>query len=183
VPRSIAFLRAVNVGGRFVKMDVLANHLRKLGHAEVSAFVASGNMVFRSGARSTALLAASLQEALAVRLGFASDVFVRSEPELQAAAARAAALEPRVAPPGEVDALFLAQPLTPAQVAALQALRSPTDEFVVDDAEVYWLCGRKQSDPMFSNILFERKVRAKATMRRASMPAGLAERLRAGKAA
>ena len=39
MPRLVAFLRAVNVGGRFVKMDVLANHLRKLGHAEVSAFV------------------------------------------------------------------------------------------------------------------------------------------------
>ena len=182
MPRYVAFLRAVNVAGRCVKMDVLANHFRRLGHAEVSTFIASGNVVFRSGARSTALLAASLQEALAVRLGFASDVFVRSESELQAVAARAGALEPRVAPQGEVDVLFLAQPLTPA-VAALQALRSPTDEFVVDDAEVYWLCGRKQSDPMFSNILFERKVRAKATMRRTSMPAGLAERLRAGKAA
>ncbi len=44
----VAFLRAVNVGGRLVKMDVLRGIFEKLGLTEVSTFIASGNVIFES---------------------------------------------------------------------------------------------------------------------------------------
>ena len=44
----VAFLRAVNVGGRIVKMAELKKIFEAAGLAEVATFIASGNVIFRS---------------------------------------------------------------------------------------------------------------------------------------
>ena len=41
MPRYVAFLRAVNVGGRVVKMDVLRKAFESLGFARVETFIAT----------------------------------------------------------------------------------------------------------------------------------------------
>ena len=51
MPRCIAFLRAVNVGGRLVKMDALRSAFEALDLADVSTFIASGNVLFETRAR------------------------------------------------------------------------------------------------------------------------------------
>ncbi len=57
MPRYVAFLRAVNVGGRIVKMDELRRLFAGAGFADVETFIASGNVIFdyhgqaRPGAR------------------------------------------------------------------------------------------------------------------------------------
>lgn len=48
--RYIAFLRAINVGGHTVKMDVLRAHFTRLGLANVETFIASGNVIFDAAA-------------------------------------------------------------------------------------------------------------------------------------
>ena len=42
----IAFLRAINVGGRNVKMDALRQIFVEMGFAHVETFIASGNVIF-----------------------------------------------------------------------------------------------------------------------------------------
>jgi len=42
--RYIAFLRAINVGGHTVKMDLLRGLFAGLGYAGVETFIASGNV-------------------------------------------------------------------------------------------------------------------------------------------
>ena len=74
----VAFLRAINVGGRFVKMAVLAQHFRALGHGDVQTYINSGNVVFRSSSRSTHTLAAAIEAGLPPRLGFDTHAFVRT---------------------------------------------------------------------------------------------------------
>ena len=56
--RYVAFLRAINVGGRVVKMDDLRRHFVSMGLSDVQTFIASGNVIFESPARSTARLEA-----------------------------------------------------------------------------------------------------------------------------
>jgi uncharacterized protein (DUF1697 family) len=51
--RFVAFLRAVNVGGHVVKMDVLKRHFEKMGFSDVETFIASGNVVRLPPARQT----------------------------------------------------------------------------------------------------------------------------------
>ena len=57
MPRYVAFLRAINVGGTgTVRMDVLRRIFEGLGFSEVASFIASGNIIFEASARSTAAL-------------------------------------------------------------------------------------------------------------------------------
>ena len=47
MPRFVAFLRALNVGGaHVVKMDALKRHFEAMGFTDVETFIASGNVVF-----------------------------------------------------------------------------------------------------------------------------------------
>jgi uncharacterized protein (DUF1697 family) len=45
----IAFLRAINVGGRLVKMEDLKKMLAMPGMKNISTYIQSGNVVFESG--------------------------------------------------------------------------------------------------------------------------------------
>ncbi len=51
MPRCIAFLRAVNVGGRIVKMDALRGHFEAAGFTSAETFIASGNVIFDTKAK------------------------------------------------------------------------------------------------------------------------------------
>ena len=44
----IAFLRAINVGGRIVKMDALRKIFSDMGFTSVETFIASGNVIFEA---------------------------------------------------------------------------------------------------------------------------------------
>jgi uncharacterized protein (DUF1697 family) len=75
--RLIALLRAVNVGGRKLPMAELRALCVELGWTEVETFIQSGNVVFGAAGQGDAL-EAELEEAIARRFGFHSDVMVRS---------------------------------------------------------------------------------------------------------
>ena len=64
MPRYVAFLRAVNVGGRIVKMDALRGHFAAAGFANVETFIASGNVIFDTRAKAGPALEAKIEAAL-----------------------------------------------------------------------------------------------------------------------
>ena len=84
MPRLIAFLRAINVGGHTVKMERLRALFTEVGLERVETFIASGNVIFEAeGARPEALekqIEAHLQQAL----GYAVATFIRTPAELAA---------------------------------------------------------------------------------------------------
>ncbi|MBL8057084.1 MAG: DUF1697 domain-containing protein, partial [Anaerolineales bacterium] len=82
MPRCIAFLRAINVGGHTVKMDVLRRHFQSLGYSEVETFIASGNVIFTTPRRQLAALEAEIAGRLEAALGYAVATFIRTEAEL-----------------------------------------------------------------------------------------------------
>lgn len=165
-PTHIAFLRAINVGGRFVKMDALCRHFRALGHQQVGSFINTGNIWFSPAGSPGKALGGSLSEGLAPLLGFSSDAFVRSRAQLQVAVT-AASLLPRP-PDGDVNILFLAAPLTVEQANALNSLRSALDVLQVQGRELFWASTVSQSESKLSNAVFERKLKLRTTLRRVS---------------
>lgn len=173
----VAFLRAINVGGRFVKMATLAQHFRALGHDEVETYINSGNVVFRSVSRSAASLAAAVESGLSPKLGFETHAFVRTAAQVHEIAARGQALVDANPALADVNVGLLGRPLNAEQIAALHGLRSGVDDFVVQGAEVYWLCRVKQNESKFSNAVFERKLKTRTTFRRVNMLQGLSQQL------
>lgn len=178
MPTVVAFLRAINVGGRFLKMAELSAHFTALGAAGVRTYINSGNVVFETRARHLPRLASTLESGLEPLLGFRSEVFLRTADEVQDIARHAQALQAQLPPEGEVNVAFLQAPLSPEQVGALQALETDLDRFVQRDGELVWLCQGSQSQSRFSNAVLERRLRLRCTFRRARMLAGLSEQLR-----
>lgn len=173
----VAFLRAINVGGRFLKMDALAAHFEDLGFSEVSTFINSGNVLFHSRARDLPALAVRTEPALQAKLGFLSEVFLRRASQVQAIAEEAVALQEGLGSSGEVNVAFLSQALSDAQWSELKRLRTDLDDFAHTGQEVYWICRGNQMDSRFSNAVMERRLRLRCTFRRASMLQKLAARL------
>lgn len=165
MPRTLAFLRAINVGGRTVSMKRLTGLFEDLGLEEVETFLASGNVIFKSKPGRRAALAGAIEARLKAALGFDVATFLRSDAEVAAVAAHRAFPAKQRAGAGALVVGFLAEPLSEARVKTLMELRTDSDDFHVNGTEIYWLCRTKQSDSEFSNALFERKLKVATTFR------------------
>jgi uncharacterized protein (DUF1697 family) len=86
----VALLRGINVGGKNrVAMADLREVVADLGHADVSTYIQSGNVLFSPdpGDADTSALAAAMAAAITDRLGVSAPVVVLSRDELAAAIA------------------------------------------------------------------------------------------------
>ena len=104
----VALLRGINLGGRNkVAMADLREVVAELGHADVSTYIQSGNVLFSPDAADgdPAALAAALAAAITAKLGVTAPVVVLSGDEL--AAVIAANPFPDEADPKRVHAVLL----------------------------------------------------------------------------
>lgn len=176
--RYVAFLRAINVGGRVVKMDRLRTLFEQLGYTEVRTFIASGNVIFSSASRNVAGLESGIAGHLEKALGYEVATFVRSAAEVR----RMAAFAPF--PPADSEApgtrvyvgLFEA-PLSPAGRKSLQAFRSGGDDFHAGAKELYWMCRVPLLESKVSYARLEKAFGQRATFRNTSTIRRIAESL------
>ncbi len=82
VPSYIAFLRAVNVGGRQLKMAEARAVLQENGFADVQSHIQTGNLLVSSPLRSVAKVEQAVGAALAAHTGFEVVAIVRRPAEL-----------------------------------------------------------------------------------------------------
>lgn len=163
--RTIAFLRAINVGGHTVKMDSLHGIFESLGLSNVETFIASGNVVFETAAKDTKSLEAKIAKKLMEELGYDVATFIRADDELAAIANYKpfpkSVLEAAVA----LNVAFLAEPLDGVAKKKLMELKTEIDDFHVHGREIYWFCLKKQSESTFSNAVLERTLGIQSTLR------------------
>src|SRR6186713_2332596 len=147
MPRYVALLRAINVGGRTVPMA----RLKKLFEAQcrctnVSTFIASGNVLFDSTTSDAKALETRIAADLERELGYEVGTFLRTPLEL----ARVANHDPfsgkSDAPDVSLYVMFLPSALPAKAKAALLALETPSDSFHVRGREIFWLVRGKLLD-------------------------------------
>lgn len=135
--RYVAFLRAINVGGRFVKMEVLRDHFAALRFADVETFIASGNVLFSTSSVDATALEQRIERRLEQALGYAVATFVRTPAEL------AVLVRDEPYPHRDESATlwtgFLKSSVPVAVRDALHALSSDAEEVDVRGREVFWL--------------------------------------------
>lgn len=165
MPRTIAFLRAINVGGHNVKMEQLRTLFEQLGFDAVETFIASGNVVFETDAAPDAALEADIEAHLKAALGYDVATFLRTDAEVAAVAAHEPLPAAAMAGIAAFNIGFLASPLTADEIGNLTAFNNEIDDFHSHGREVYWLCRVRQSDSKFNNNAFERALRRRATFR------------------
>jgi uncharacterized protein (DUF1697 family) len=138
----VALLRGINVGGRNkVAMSDLREITASLGHADVTTFIQSGNVLFTTQESGTTKLADALEQAIAGRLGLRPAVVVLTRDEL--ADVVAANPYPPKIDPRRLHAVFRRAEMTPADVAAVAeaqqraAGKGSRDEATVIGATLY----------------------------------------------
>ena len=161
----IAFLRAINVGGHTVKMDVLRQQFEVLGFSSVETFIASGNVVFETTAKNARTLEKTIAQQLRATLGYEVATFIRTDAEL-AAIAQYQPFSPAALKTAQaLNIAFLADALDAASQKKLLALKTDIDDFHVHGREVHWLCRQKQSESTFSNVVLEKTIGRSSTIR------------------
>lgn len=179
MPRYAALLRAINVGGRTVKMSELCALFESIKLANVRSVIASGNVLFESRATDAAALESRIETALRKTLGYDVETFLRTPEELDAIAAH----EPFAADPvldsHTLQVIFTRATLDAARRDALLALRTDYDDFDVRGREVYWRTRGRTTDSPIKPAVFARALGGPGTARNVTTVRKLAEKLRA----
>ena len=160
----VALLRGINVGGRTkIAMADLRRLFAELGAADVTTYVQSGNVVFKSGA-AAAGLAQSIERRIADELGLRVTVVVRTPAEVAKVVAGNPFAE-RGADPKQLHVVFLAEKPPAARVRALDATRGAPDEFRVVGREIYLHYPNGSGRSKITNAWFEKELRVAGTAR------------------
>jgi len=165
MPKYVAFLRAINVGGHTVKMDHLRLLFEALGFSSVETFIASGNVIFNSTSKNTKVLEKKIEGSLQETLGYNVATFIRSTAELQTIANYKPFSEAELIPGSVVYVGFLAATPSDEAKQKLMSLSTEVDNFHVSRREVYWLCRTSFSESQFSGARLEKTFGMKATLR------------------
>ena len=83
MPRYVAFLRGINVGGHVVKKEKLQETFISQGFQNVSTYKQSGNVIFEAGSGSINEIKYKIEISLQHALGYSVPVFIRTIPQLK----------------------------------------------------------------------------------------------------
>lgn len=163
--RYVAFLRAINVGGHTVKMDRLRELFEDMGLRSVETFIASGNVLFDSGAN-PAPLEARIERQLERALGFPVAAFLRTAGEVRELGALdvfpGAAELPK---PHLVQVGFLKAPLSAPALLAVRSLCDDVNHFRAIGRELHWHSADRVTILRLTGPALERKLTAQVTFR------------------
>ncbi|GAA2226353.1 MULTISPECIES: DUF1697 domain-containing protein [Kitasatospora] len=119
----IAFLRAVNVGGRTITMERLRGHFTELGLGDVRSYIQSGNVFFTAEETDRAALTARIEEHLAAALGYRVPVMLRTVDEVAELVAADPFAGIEVTPQLRLCVVFLSEPLPTESVFPIRGPR------------------------------------------------------------
>ena len=160
----IAFLRAVNVGGRFVKMEDLKKMFAMPGIKNINTYIQSGNVVFDSTETARDVLVKRIEAKLLKATGFEVKTFIRTMPDMEAIVKNNPFKKH-----GEDMALhvsFLSEEPGAEMVKQLQSLQTELEQFRFDGTTVYILVKKgAYGETKFSNTFLEKKLKVAATTR------------------
>ena len=161
----ISMLRGINLGAKNrIAMPALKNLYETLGLTDVVTYVQSGNVIFSSPQADETQLAADLTAAIQQTLGLDVPVLVRDRDCFE----RLIVGNPftvRDEDATKFHITFLAQLPDPALMEKLILPPGCTDEFVLEDRELYLFCPGGYGETKLSNTFFERKLKMVATTR------------------
>ena len=164
----VAFLRGMNLGRRRIKNEDLRAHVEALGFAEVSTFLASGNVIFEADLGDVEAIARRIESGLEKALDYAVPTFVRTAADVRRIAAHdpfpgASGGKPQVA-------LLATAPSAPVQ-AEVEGFATAEDRIAVDGSELYWLPAGNLTDSeldlrTIGSLLGPMTIRTKRTLER-----------------
>jgi uncharacterized protein (DUF1697 family) len=174
MPRLIAFLRAINVGGHTVTMEKLRKEFEALGLRDVETFIASGNVIFTSPSAAGPALEKKIEARLRASLGYEVATFVRTCDEVAEIAGYRPFPAAQIDDEATVFIGFVERQLNAADRRAVMTFKTEVDDFRVKGREVYWLRKTRQTESPFKYITLEKTLKVRVTFRGINTVARLA---------
>jgi uncharacterized protein (DUF1697 family) len=175
MPSYIAFLRALNVGGRVFKMADLRSALEESGLRDVETYIQTGNVRLGSTMRSSDRVAARVEEVLESDRGFAVPTVVLTPAELRRVYEDARALDLPVTGDVRRYVTFLKQPAPPEVVEEVAAMEADGEAARVVGRAVHVWVRDGYRNARLNNALLERRL-GTSTTRDLKVVTTLAER-------
>ena len=161
----IALLRSVNVAGHGrIAMADLQRSFLSLGHTDVSTYIQTGNVLFRSPSRSTANLVTAIEGQLERDFGSSPAVILRTTSELRHVLATSP-YAAQGADPARHHVTFLAKQPGEDKLSAFEAPPSGRDELVIIGREVYVHTPDGYGNSKLNGSLLERRLGVVSTTR------------------
>jgi uncharacterized protein (DUF1697 family) len=174
--RFVAFLRGINVGGRVVKKEQLAEAFVSLGFQDISTFMQSGNVLFTTTDADAEALKAQIEAKLHDVLGFEVAVFIRTITQLKEIIAKAPFQNQ---PSGGTSYLvtLLENPAPPAFTATLPLTipKSTAQILCANGTEIYSET-HGGGEGALPNPYVESKLKVKATTRNLNVIRAIVEK-------
>jgi uncharacterized protein (DUF1697 family) len=174
----VAFLRAVNVGGRIIKMTALKAIFEALGLSDVTTFIASGNVIFRATGTAPAL-ETTIERGLEHALKYPVPTMLRSAVEV-ARAADFAPFPSAVLDSASLYVGFMKREASRSAIQTARSLQTDIDELRVHGREVYWLARKSIAKSTITGASIEKALQTPVTFRNINTVRRLAARYPAG---
>lgn len=164
MPRWVALLRSVNVGGRRITMTELVASFDALGYKDVTTYIQTGNVLFTSAVKNGARLATDIEAQLEADFGTSPAVIMRTAAEL-ARVARSSPYAKAGAEPNRHHVTFLAEKPSAERLRDFTTPPSGRDQLVIDGLEVYVHTPDGYGTSKLNGALIERRLGVLSTTR------------------
>ena len=165
VPRYVALLRSVNIGGYGrINMNDLRASFDKLGYADVTTYIQTGNVLFSTPSTSEPRIVGAIEERLDEDFGESPAVILSNVSELLRIG-KSSPYARSGANPSRHHVTFLGTAPTKAILAALELPPSGKDELVIDGREVYVHTPSGYAETKYTGTFLERRLGVVSTTR------------------
>ena len=138
MPVLICMLRGVNLGPHNrMKMDALRALCETLKLEDAHTYVQSGNVIFRTKEKNSAVLGKKIQDAIAQKFKFRPEVILRTTNELRQAIAASPFADRPDLEPGKILVTFLAAEPGPDARTSLAKFKDYPEEIHLTGREMY----------------------------------------------
>lgn len=165
MPRYIALLRAINVGGsRIIKMEDLRKHFAIRGFSNIVTYIQSGNALFDSNETDKAALTEKIEKKLLKELGYEVTVILRSIEEIATVIKQDPFKKTREAD-DKYYVVFMQSEPDKVLTKQLLSLNNDVDTFHIKGDNLYWLLKKNNGESIVTSSFFEKKLKVLATNR------------------
>jgi uncharacterized protein (DUF1697 family) len=163
----ISILRGINVGGhKKILMEDLKKVYEAMGFTEITTYVQSGNVIFKTAQNnSDPLLSDKIENAIKEKYSFHVPVIIRTVDEMRLTISSNPFLQEDGIDSEKLHVTFLDQEPSPTDISAITRYDFSPDRFRILGKEVYLYCPESYGNTKLSNDFFEKKLHVKATTR------------------
>ncbi len=166
MPIYVAFLRAINVGGKnVIKMSELKECLETIHLKHIQTFLQSGNIVFESELIDTEKLQTLIQHAIEFVFSLSVPVIVRTYEEMENVLATQPFDNFSALPKDKIFINYLQNAPTETTLAAFKPFDAKGDEFKIEGKNIFIYCQNPYNETKLQNGFFEKKLLCFATTR------------------